>query len=58
LRVNQQKPRKEMWRQQHKGRGREKKKVRITKKKTSLKGFYHYRRAEERGGLRRRETNC
>jgi hypothetical protein len=47
-----------MWRQQHKGRGREKKKVRITKKKSSLKGFYHYRRAEERGGLRRIETNC
>jgi len=23
-----------------------------------LKGFYHYRRAEERGGLKRRETNC
>jgi len=34
-----------------------KKRRKITKKNSSLKGFYHYRRAEERGGLRR-ETNC
>ena len=36
---NQQKPRKQMWRQQHTGRGREKKKVRITKKKIFTQRF-------------------
>ena len=37
--VNQQKPRKQMWRQQHKGRGREKKKGENNKKKIFTQRF-------------------
>jgi hypothetical protein len=58
LRVNQQNRVNKCGDNNTKEEGERKRKVRVTKKKSSLKGFYHYRRAEERGGLKRRETNC